>query len=99
MSLLCDDPTVKPLPATDTAVGIDAGLDHLLTLSTGEKITNPRHERRDRARLAKAQRELASKAKGSGEPGQGPAQGRQDPRPDRRPPPRPPAQADHSARA
>ena len=36
-----------------------------MTLSTGEKITNPRHERRDRARLAKAQRELARKAKGS----------------------------------
>lgn len=65
VSLLCDDPTVKPLPATDTAVGIDAGLDHLLTLSTGEKITNPRHERRDRARLARAQRNVSRKAKGS----------------------------------
>ncbi len=65
VSLLCEDPTVKPLPATDTAVGIDAGLDHLLTLSTGEKIANPRHERKDRARLAKAQRVLAKKAKGS----------------------------------
>nr|WSZ19671.1 transposase [Streptomyces canus] len=64
--LLCEDPSIKPLPATDTAVGIDVGLDHLLTLSTGEKIANPRHERRDRARLAKAQRELARKAKGDG---------------------------------
>ena len=36
-----------------------------MTLSTGEKITNPRHERRDRARLASAQRELSRKAKGS----------------------------------
>ncbi|MFC9854692.1 RNA-guided endonuclease InsQ/TnpB family protein [Streptomyces prasinus] len=65
VSLLCEDSTVRPLPATDTAVGIDVGLDHLLTLSTGEKITNPRHERRDRARLARAQRELSRKAKGS----------------------------------
>ncbi|MCX4648648.1 MULTISPECIES: RNA-guided endonuclease TnpB family protein [unclassified Streptomyces] len=65
VSMLCDDPTVKPLPKTDTAVGIDVGLDHLLTLSTGEKITNPRHERKDRARLALAQRRLAKKAKGS----------------------------------
>ncbi|MCX4429124.1 RNA-guided endonuclease InsQ/TnpB family protein [Streptomyces mirabilis] len=63
--LLCDDPSVKPLPATGQAVGVDAGLDHLLTLSTGEKITNPRHERRDRAALAKAQRRLAKKEKGS----------------------------------
>ncbi|MER5177664.1 RNA-guided endonuclease TnpB family protein [Streptomyces sp. NPDC002896] len=66
VSLLCDDPSVKTLPATDRAVGIDAGLDHLVTLSTGEKITNPGHERRDRARLAKAQRQLARKAKDDG---------------------------------
>ncbi|MFE2494577.1 RNA-guided endonuclease InsQ/TnpB family protein [Streptomyces scopuliridis] len=65
VSMLCEDAGVKPLPATDAAVGIDAGLDHLLTLSTGEKIANPRHERVDRARLAKAQRKLAKKAKGS----------------------------------
>ncbi|GAA1691936.1 hypothetical protein GCM10009680_34260 [Streptomyces yatensis] len=66
VSLLCEDPGVQPLPTMDAAVGVDAGLDHLLTLSTGEKITNPRHERHDRARLAKAQRELARKAKGEG---------------------------------
>ncbi|WP_327312948.1 RNA-guided endonuclease InsQ/TnpB family protein [Streptomyces sp. NBC_01235] len=66
VSLLCEDPTVVPLAATDAAVGVDVGLDHLLTLSTGEKIANPRHERRDRTRLAKAQRSLARKAKGDG---------------------------------
>jgi putative transposase len=66
VSLLCDDASVKPLPAGGDAVGIDVGLDHLLTLSTGEKIANPRHERRDRARLALAQRRLAKKAKGDG---------------------------------
>ncbi|MFI6377705.1 RNA-guided endonuclease InsQ/TnpB family protein [Streptomyces sp. NPDC050546] len=66
VSLLCEDPTVTPLPASPAAVGIDVGLDHLLTLSTGEKIANPRHERRDRERLARAQRELSRKAKGDG---------------------------------
>jgi putative transposase len=65
VSILCEDPAVKPLAALDTAVGIDAGLDSLLTLSTGEKITNPRHERQHRARLARAQRNLAKKEKGS----------------------------------
>ncbi|MFI1047355.1 RNA-guided endonuclease InsQ/TnpB family protein [Streptomyces griseoruber] len=64
VSPLCEDPSVKPLPATAAAVGVDVGLDHLLTLSTGEKIANPRHERKDRARLALAQRRLAKKAKG-----------------------------------
>ncbi|HEY5834988.1 RNA-guided endonuclease InsQ/TnpB family protein [Streptomyces sp.] len=64
VSMLCDD-TITPAPATTAAVGIDAGITSLLTLSTGEKITNPRHERKDRARLAKVQRELSRKEKGS----------------------------------
>ncbi|WP_212819122.1 RNA-guided endonuclease InsQ/TnpB family protein [Polymorphospora rubra] len=63
VSLLCND-TITPVPAPGT-VGIDAGLTHLLTLSTGEKVTNPRHERADRQRLARAQRDLARKEKGS----------------------------------
>jgi putative transposase len=65
VSMLCEDPAVQALPANGKAVGIDVGLDHLLTLSTGEKIANPRHERRDRARLALAQRRAAKKTKGS----------------------------------
>ncbi|MBB3099144.1 putative transposase [Actinoplanes campanulatus] len=64
VSLLCQD-TIAALPAVETAVGIDAGLEHLITLSTGEKVANPRHERADRERLARAQRELARKDKGS----------------------------------
>ena len=65
VSMLCEDASVRPLPALDTAVGIDAGITTLVTLSTGEKITNPRHERQDRTRLARAQRVLAKKEKGS----------------------------------
>ncbi len=34
MSLLVEDPTIQPLPATDAAVGVDVGLDHLLTPSS-----------------------------------------------------------------
>ncbi|MEU9789778.1 RNA-guided endonuclease TnpB family protein [Streptomyces sparsogenes] len=64
VSLLCED-TTTPAPATTAVVGIDAGITSLVTLSTGEKITNPKHERSDRARLAKAQRDLSRKAKGS----------------------------------
>jgi IS605 OrfB family transposase len=65
VSLLVEDPTVKPLPATTPAVGVDAGITSLLTLSTGEKIPNPRHERVGRRKLAKAQRNLSRKAKDS----------------------------------
>nr|WP_224219486.1 RNA-guided endonuclease TnpB family protein [Streptomyces olivaceus] len=64
VSMLCDDKPAMPAPA-NAAVGIDAGLTTLLTLSTGEKIANSRHERRDRVRLARAQRNLAKKQKGS----------------------------------
>jgi putative transposase len=64
VSLLCDD-AVEPLPATDRTVGIDAGVTSLVTLSTGEKVANPGHERRDRVALARAQRELSRKEKGS----------------------------------
>ncbi|MEU8056954.1 RNA-guided endonuclease InsQ/TnpB family protein [Microbispora bryophytorum] len=64
VSLLCED-TIAPAAATTNAVGLDAGITSLVTLSTGEKITNPKHERRDRTRLAKAQRGLSRKAKGS----------------------------------
>lgn len=66
VSMLCEDAGVKPLPVLDTAVGIDAGITSLLTLSTGEKITNPKFGNADRARLAKAQKNLARKAKGDG---------------------------------
>jgi putative transposase len=71
VSLLVED-AIAPLPPaihTDTGevymVGLDAGLTSLVTLSSGEKLANPRHERRDRQRLAKAQRGLARKQRGS----------------------------------
>ncbi|MCW2942506.1 MAG: transposase, OrfB [Actinomycetia bacterium] len=56
---------IARLPTTDAVVGVDAGMTSLVTLSTGEKVANPRHERRDRKRLARAQRDLSRKAKGS----------------------------------
>ena len=57
--------TMTTLPANGVTVGIDAGITSLLALSTGEKIPNLRHEKRDRVKLAKAQRTLAKKEKGS----------------------------------
>jgi putative transposase len=57
--------TVAGHTAVHSVVGVDVGVTSLLTLSTGEKIGNPRHERSERARLAKAQRKLAKKVKGS----------------------------------
>lgn len=65
VSLLVEDPAVCPFPANDSAVGIDLGISSLATLSTGEKVANPRYEERGRARLAAAQKDLARKQKGS----------------------------------
>ncbi|WP_326752528.1 transposase [Streptomyces hirsutus] len=64
VSMLVED-IITPAPTTNAVVGLDAGVTSLVTLSTGEKVANPRHERRDRARLAKAQRELSRKSEGS----------------------------------
>lgn len=64
VSILIETSTEHHAPS-ENAVGIDAGINSLVTLSTGEKITNPKHERRERKRLAKAQRALAQKEKGS----------------------------------
>lgn len=64
LSVLVDD-VITRLPPATTAVGVDAGITTLYTLSTGEKVTNPRWEKRDRARLARAHRALTRKQKGS----------------------------------
>ncbi|QFY09010.1 IS200/IS605 family element transposase accessory protein TnpB [Nonomuraea phyllanthi] len=64
VSLLVEE-KIRRLPRAERSVGVDAGITALATLSTGEKIVNPRHERRDRRTLAKAQRALARKEKGS----------------------------------
>lgn len=65
VSLLCEDnPVMSDAPA-GSAVGVDMGLTSLVALSTGEKVANPRHELRDRLRLARAQRELSRKAESS----------------------------------
>ena len=45
VSLLCQSP-IEPLPPSGRTVGMDVGLTSLVTLSTGEKVTTPRHERR-----------------------------------------------------
>ncbi|MBA2892740.1 putative transposase [Nonomuraea soli] len=64
VSMLVEE-EISALPPVEASVGVDAGIATLATLSTGEKIVNPRHERIDRRRLAKAQRALARKQKGS----------------------------------
>jgi putative transposase len=51
----------RALPVNDRSVGVDVGISHYATLSTGEHIANPRFFRTDEKALAKAQ--AASKRK------------------------------------
>lgn len=55
----------EPLHVSDEAVGIDLGLLHFATLSTGETIENPRHFRKAEKKLAKHQQALSHKKRGS----------------------------------
>ncbi|MBN6053816.1 transposase [Nonomuraea sp. RK-328] len=64
VSILVEE-AIRSLEPVANMVGVDAGITALVTLSTGEKIANPRHERRDRRKLAHAQRALSRKVKGS----------------------------------
>lgn len=50
---------LAPLTVNDKGVGIDVGLESFVTLSTGEKITNPHFFRLDEKELSKAQRKLS----------------------------------------
>ena len=66
-SILVEDgrelPAVAALDESHVA-GIDVGITHFATLSSGEKIENPRHFAHAEKRLACLQRRLSRKAKG-----------------------------------
>ena len=64
VSLLCDDVVAKK-PASNGKVGVDLGLTHFAILSTGEKVAAPNTFRRYEKKLAKLQRRLTKKTKGS----------------------------------
>jgi putative transposase len=52
-------------PITGQSVGIDFGVARLATLSTGERVANPKYGSKRAKRLAMLQRRLAKKQKGS----------------------------------
>jgi len=55
----------QPLEPSGKSIGIDVGLKSLVTLSNGEQIKPPKYLRESEKKLAKAQRELSRKHKGS----------------------------------
>jgi putative transposase len=64
-----------PLPPNESAIGVDVGLTNFATLSTGEKIANPRCFQTDEKALAKAQRRLAKAEQGKAADGLRPRRG------------------------
>ena len=64
VSMLCDD-AVSSLPTHESKVGLDLGLNSFVVLSTGEKVSAPNIFRKNEKKLAKLQRRLAKKKKGS----------------------------------
>jgi putative transposase len=56
---------IAPLPPTDELIGLDLGVSALVTLSTGEKITNPKHHALSQRHIRKSQKNLARKQNGS----------------------------------
>ena len=64
VSILVEE-DIKPLPEVQKQVGLDLGLKSMVILSTGEQVGNPKFFHKDEKRLAKAQRRLAKKKKGS----------------------------------
>ncbi|MGE4375450.1 MAG: IS200/IS605 family element RNA-guided endonuclease TnpB [Methanoculleus sp.] len=68
VSILVDDGKPEPEPAPfslDTTLGIDVGLTDFATLSTGEKVENPRFLKKSLQRLKVLQRRVSRKKKGS----------------------------------
>jgi len=61
----CAELPCPSLPGTGDLVGVDLGLTYLAILSTGEKISNPRHYQRRLRYLRQQQRCLARRQKGS----------------------------------
>lgn len=64
VSILVEE-EIQPKEPTQSQVGVDLGLMDAVILSTGQKFGNPRFFHKDEKRLAKAQRQLAKKQKGS----------------------------------
>jgi putative transposase len=64
VSLVVDADIIQ-LPKTGASVGIDFGIARLATLSTGERISNPKFLNRYQKRMVKIQRNLSRKQKGS----------------------------------
>ena len=56
---------IEKLPKINKSIGLDVGITSLIVTSDGDKISNPKHFKRLRKKLKKAQKTLSRKQEGS----------------------------------
>ncbi len=65
VSLCCTDVEIEPLPKTGGVIGVDMGLKAFAITSDGTEYPNPRYLAKNQKKLARLQRHLSRKSKGS----------------------------------
>lgn len=65
VSICCTDVDIKPLEKINSNIGIDLGIKEFCITSDGKMISNPKYLKKSLDKLAKLQRELSRKSKGS----------------------------------
>lgn len=65
VSLCCTDVDIEPLEKTGNVVGLDLGIKEFCITSDGEMISNPKYLKKSLSKLAKLQKKLSRKSKGS----------------------------------
>ena len=65
VSICCTDVDIEPLPKTNKSVGLDLGIHDLAITSDGTKYPNPKYYTKSQKKLARLQRQLSRKTKGS----------------------------------
>lgn len=65
VALCCTDVEIEPLPKTGVVIGVDMGLKAFAITSDGMEYPNPRYLAKSQKKLARLQRQLSRKTKGS----------------------------------
>lgn len=65
VALCCTDVEIEPVPSTGAAVGLDMGIKSFAVTSDGVEYPNHKHLAKSQKKLAKLQRQLSRKPKGS----------------------------------
>ena len=65
VSICCTDAEIEPMPPTGAAVGIDVGIKAFAVTSDGVEYPNPKYLQQSEKKLARLQRQLSRKSKGS----------------------------------